>query len=601
MIFVDKHPANKDMFKVKFKPTQENLSRMRQIPGARYDGDKQWDCPIAFIDDFEKLFSGEYIYNTPRHELTGEEPPPPPSFYTEIPKEKVELKLPLYNYQLFGANFLAYMAETEGQAFLTDRVGTGKTAQSIAGHHILRNKGLVDTALVFCKASLKYQWLRDGIYKFTDDEGIVIDGTKAKRKKLYKEARKPIYRYVIANYELLLNDFDELQQLVKDKQIKLVIADEAHKITNPKGKTNNKMAQLIQPDPSLDYEGVPYVFYLTATPLASKIEQLYGIFSIRRPDIFGKYNVFVKNHLKYSYNGRHQELVGYKNLDDIREKTWRFMLRRTDKEIDMELPEMNEIFVDLPFTSLQLELDRVALEKIQELADKIQSLQKENTEEKHQKLLNLEGALKSMFYVRRAISDHPQLLLKSKSEAIKRAFAPYIEKSKEANVSPKFNELMDIIDDVVLNEKQKLIIFSEFETMVSLIHEELKKKGIPSVMYSGKMDAQKKDEAVRLFRDTKDCNIFIATDAAAEGINLQIAKYMVNYDLPWNPDIFEQRKGRIQRGGSNHQSVTVFNLRCEEGIDMAVWEAINKKQNLFNFFVENTKQQSEAIIRAMEG
>lgn len=66
-------------------------------------------------------------------------------------------------------------------------------------------------------------------------------------------------------------------------------------------------------------------------------------------------------------------------------------------------------------------------------------------------------------------------------------------------------------------------------------------------------------------------------------------------DLPWNSDVYEQRKGRIQRGGSKHTSVKIINLFARNGIDPVVWEAIRNKQELFNYMVENTEEQSQAL------
>lgn len=70
--------------------------------------------------------------------------------------------------------------------------------------------------------------------------------------------------------------------------------------------------------------------------------------------------------------------------------------------------------------------------------------------------------------------------------------------------------------------------------------------------------------------------------------------------MPWNPDRWDQRKGRIQRGGSSYKTVKNINLMAEESIDEAIYEGLLNKQNLFNFFVENTDEQSAAITKAMK-
>jgi hypothetical protein len=131
MIFILEH--TKSHFAVQFKPINENLKRMRNITGATFSGDKHWYVPLSQLHTFEQDFKGEYIYITPRHLLTGDPPPRPPGMYKKIPKHAVNrIKKPytLYDYQSFGANFIALMAAGAGHAFLTDSVGTGSVLQS---------------------------------------------------------------------------------------------------------------------------------------------------------------------------------------------------------------------------------------------------------------------------------------------------------------------------------------------------------------------------------------------------------------------------------------------------------------------------------------
>lgn len=127
LIYVQKHGQSE--FSVKFKPVKQNLDRMRAIPTATFDGEKSWICELRFFNEFEDAFKGEIIYMTLRHELLGHPPPPVPAMYKKIPKHPINgIKAPytLYDYQKFGANFLACIAGGTGHAFLIDGVGTGR-------------------------------------------------------------------------------------------------------------------------------------------------------------------------------------------------------------------------------------------------------------------------------------------------------------------------------------------------------------------------------------------------------------------------------------------------------------------------------------------
>lgn len=379
----------------------------------------------------------------------------------------------------------------------------------------MQQQGQVDTVIVFCKASLKYQWLRDGIEKFTSDEGIVIDGTKKQREKQYTEAIDNKYRYVILNYELLLHDFNLIESLVKDKGVKLILADEAHKLSNPKGKMNKLLKTLVQPLKKTKYPGVDYIFFLTATPLSSKVEQIYGLFSIRRPDMFGKFSEFAKNHMKYSFNGRHSELIGYRNLDEIREKTWKFMLRRTSKEISMELPDIVEIFLDVELTPLQVKIDKLAQAELESISMMLDTIDRANTPV--EQIEALEGTAQGMFYVRKAAADHPILFTRSQSPAIRKKFGDLVLDSPHKDKSPKMDEMMDLVDQLVTEGGEKIIIFSEYETMVQVVREYLTKESIDHEIYTGKMDTKEKDAAVTRYLSDTNCNILVGTDAMAEG------------------------------------------------------------------------------------
>lgn len=592
MIFVESYGTG--YFSVAFKPVGDNLSRIRELQGAQFDGKKLWTVPMTEFNRFEELFFGEVIYKTPRHILTGQPPPPPPKHYSRIPDKPIpDITLPLYDYQKFGANYLAYVGKATGHAFLTDKVGTGKTPTSIAAGKILEAEGKVENVLVFCKASLKYQWLRDGVEKFTNDEGIVIDGTKKQRDKLYAEAKDTKYRYIIVNYELLLHDYDLLEELIIEKDINLILADEAHRIVNHKGKMNNALRKLVRVRKRPKYKGVPYIFYMTATPLSSKVEQLYGIFSIRDPEHFGKFTGFSREYLKYGQGYRGQELVGYRNLHKLKPKVSPWMLRRTDKEIDMELPEMIDLNTKVKLTPLQRQLDDLALTELETLSNQLKVVKDE------EQIEMISNMIKAMMYVRKAIADTPELLSMSNSKMIQEKFGEKAAAHKDGKKSAKLDELKDLIDEMVVEGGEKLVIFSELETMVRILEREVKALGIDCVTYTGKIDSKEKDKRIQEFKDNPGCRILIATDAAAEGLNLQFARYMVNYDMPWNPDKWIQRLGRIQRGGSEFTSVKNINLIAEKSIDEAIYESLMNKQNLFNFFVENTDVESEALKKAM--
>ncbi len=123
----------------------------------------------------------------------------------------------------------------------------------------------------------------------------------------------------------------------------------------------------------------------------------------------------------------------------------------------------------------------------------------------------------------------------------------------------KFAELLKVLDesDVMRSDEEKLIIFTEHKDTLDNLTERLTSRGYTVVTIHGSMDVDARKKAQREFRRT--AKILVATDAAGEGINLQFCRYLINWDIPWNPNRLEQRMGRIHRYGQK-DDVWVYNL-----------------------------------------
>ena len=127
------------------------------------------------------------------------------------------------------------------------------------------------------------------------------------------------------------------------------------------------------------------------------------------------------------------------------------------------------------------------------------------------------------------------------------------------HVEAKFNELLTVLDssDVIRRDEEKLVIFTEHRDTMDNLAERLRNKGYSVAVIHGDMDVDQRKQAQRDFR--LRAKIMVATDAAGEGINLQFCRYLINWDIPWNPNRLEQRMGRIHRYGQK-DDVYVYNL-----------------------------------------
>ena len=173
------------------------------------------------------------------------------------------------------------------------------------------------------------------------------------------------------------------------------------------------------------------------------------------------------------------------------------------------------------------------------------------------------------------LSDNPEEVEKERAEVgelLRMAEALNKAQHKEA----KFAELLKVLDssDVIRREREKLVIFTEHKDTMDNLTQRLTQRGYTVTNIHGAMDVDARKEAQRIFRTEK--KIMVCTDAAGEGINLQFCRFLLNWDVPWNPNRLEQRMGRIHRYGQQ-ETVKVFNLVASNTREGAVLERILTK------------------------
>ncbi|MDE2644921.1 MAG: helicase-related protein [Bacteroidota bacterium] len=163
----------------------------------------------------------------------------------------------------------------------------------------------------------------------------------------------------------------------------------------------------------------------------------------------------------------------------------------------------------------------------------------------------------------------------------------------------KFGELLDVLDssDVIRADDEKLLIFTEHLDTLNSLEQRLEEKGYQVAKIHGGMNVDMRKQAQRQFR--RQAKIMVATDAAGEGINLQFCRYLINWDLPWNPNRIEQRMGRIHRYGQA-EDVWVYNLVAQNTREGAVLERILSKMDTMREQM-GTDRVYDVIDEWMEG
>lgn len=574
--------------------------RIKQVPTANYDPNtKQWIIESFMLGTLESNFAGELVYKTPRWVILNQ-PMPDMSAMYEITDKSIQtpiLKLQPYDYQDYGIRFMVDKILKRGFVLNADDVGLGKTIQTIGVLKWFINNKNVRKILIICKKSIKKQWI-DEIKKFTDLE-LLFDmqktGTTAtQRKKAYDAFNKAPDAILVTNYHSFLNDTALFQQM----NIDFVVIDEVHSVKARTGKLNNNIAKITY--------GKPTVF-LTGTPIMSKPEDIFGIIQMVAPGYFGKWQDFCNEFLTIDRGGRFGvRVVGAKNLDKLRYLVQDIVIRRTEYEVNIQLPKTRIQQIDCLMDKTQESL----LAEIQKVQDSIaDSLDKLKVNGKipdwnQEKAEHLEAKSKGLIAARQAASTDPRLFALSYSKMMKDTFGKLVPTSYK--MSNKTESILDTVEDILTNG-DKVILFTKFRTCAVMIANDIQKMlNEHALLYTGAENDDIRDKAVDLFKNTTAFNVLIGTEAMAEGLNLQCAKYVINVDQPDTLAIKTQRIGRARRAGSQYDSVVVYDMITmstahAKSKDEERLQNIMNNQDLTDALVTIDDAQRKALIKAMKG
>jgi superfamily II DNA/RNA helicase len=154
-----------------------------------------------------------------------------------------------------------------------------------------------------------------------------------------------------------------------------------------------------------------------------------------------------------------------------------------------------------------------------------------------------------------------------------------VDKAKPG-YSSKLEELDQLFDRLFAEADRKVILFSEWTSMLDLIEPLLQARGLSFVRLDGSVPQKLRQGIVHKFQTDPDCRLFLATNAGSTGLNLQAANTVINVDLPWNPAVLEQRIARAYRMGQK-QPVQVFVLITEKTIEENLLTTLAAKRALF--------------------
>lgn len=466
------------------------------------------------------------------------------------PREKKEADAPpagllaeLRPYQLTGFHWMRFLADHSLHGILADDMGLGKTIQTLA--HILAEKDSGRSgkkpALVIAPTSVVPNWLAESA-KFTPSLNVlVLQGSK--RRKLFNTI--PHADLVLTSFALLQRDIE----LLKKVDFHLVVLDEAQYIKNPTAKVA-KAAYEIKSTTRL---------CLSGTPVENHLGELWSLMRFLIPGFLGTQKAFrasFQNPIEKEEDEERQQL--------LKERLAPLILRRTKDQVAPELPPKTILTHPIDLTTEQKDLYetvRATMDKRVRDAITARGLQQS-------RMVFLDALLKL-----RQICCEPRLLKESAA-------------TSEPIPSAKLNYFTDLVD-TLLEEGRRILVFSQFTSMLALIEKELNQRGIPYLILTG--SSKDRGALVEKFQSGTIPLFLISLKAGGTGLNLTAADTVIHYDPWWNPAAEAQANDRAYRIGQKNP-VFVHKLICTGTVEERIQALQASKTQLAESLLANTNQ-----------
>lgn len=445
----------------------------------------------------------------------------------------------LLPFQKDGVRWLLFLRQWQFGGILADDMGLGKTVQVLAFLLACPKKR---TSLIICPKSLLFNWLHEA-KRFTPDLRVMlVQGNRSNRHYILRQAGD--CDLLITSYPLFQSDLDWYQDQVFDS----MILDEAQMIKNPDTRLARQV-KLIKADQRLALSG---------TPLENARMDLWSLFDFVMPGLLAQRGAFKTKYIEAQASAKDFR-TGETPDQNLVRRIKPFILRRTKADVLHDLPPKIEEPLYVRMTQNQLALYDHTLRQI-----KKDMSQNQNANKGSQPQMAILAGLTRL----RQICNHPGLL-----------FPQYKNSSGQSGKM----DLLDLLLEQSIANQHKILIFSQFTQMLSILASRLTAKNIGFV----RLDGQTNDRqaVVNQFNTDRQISVFlISLKAGGFGLNLTVADTAILYDPWWNPMVEDQAADRIYRFGQT-KSVTIYRLITEGTIEEKMEHLKQRKRSLFNAIV----------------
>lgn len=467
----------------------------------------------------------------------------------EIPSS---LKKVMREYQKNGFRWLKTLREYGFGGILADDMGLGKTLQVIslllAEKQEAENRGEEQKpSLIVCPASLVYNWKKE-MKRFAPAlSPVLISGTLQERKDQIASVKPG--DIAITSYDSLKRDVD----LYEKKVFAMQVIDEAQYIKNPATQAANSVKEI----------HASFKLALTGTPIENRLSELWSIFDFLMPGFLYSYNRF-RNDMEIPIVSAGDE----NKMQRLQRMIRPFVLRRLKTDVLKDLPEKIEENVFTKLEGEQLSLYHAHVQKMKIM------LEKQDEAQFAKGKIELLAELTRL----RQICCDPALV-----------FEGY------GGESAKMETCMELVSGAVTSG-HKILLFSQFTTMLEHIREQFDRAGISYYMLTGSVSKEKRMRMVEDF-NKDDTQVFcISLKAGGTGLNLTAADIVIHYDPWWNVAVQNQATDRAYRIGQKNV-VTVYKLVTEGTIEERIIEMQEKKKQLADNVLEGSGMESSSFSR----
>ena len=471
------------------------------------------------------------------------------SGHAEIPEAPMpaSVQASLRPYQQQGVNWLQFLRENSLGGILADDMGLGKTLQTLVHIQIEKDAGrLTHPALIIAPVSLMGNWRRETERFCPQLRALVIHG-----KDRHEVAdTMSDFDVVIAPYSLLQRD----RERWLEAKWHIVVLDEAQNIKNASTHAAQVVGEL----------HTRHRLCLSGTPMENHLGEIWSLFHFLMPGFLGSQRRFTD-----LFRTPIEKQGNPERLAQLRARITPFMLRRTKAVVADELPPKVETVMRVELTGKQADLYetiRLGMEKTVREA------------------LNTKGLAKSQITILDALLKLRQVCCDPKLLKL--------DAAKKVKTSAKLEHLMELLPEM-LAEGRRILLFSQFTSMLTLIEAELAQRNIAWVKLTGQ--SQKRDELIEQFTSGQVPLFLISLKAGGVGLNLPQADTVIHYDPWWNPAVETQATDRAHRIGQKH-SVWVVKLVAQGTIEERILALQERKAELANNIYSGSVGRKEPLF-----